>query len=130
MKKWVLILALASLTINCSNDDENNIKEQLIGKWIWVESSGGIQGETLNPQTTGENRHIEITFDEIKYFTNGILTSEFDYYLQKGESIMTNEKIDLMIYENDRKQSIVLNENKLILYDECFDCYQNEYIKD
>ncbi len=43
---------------------------------------------------------------------------------------MTNEKIDLMIYENDRKQSIVLNENKLILYDECFDCYQNEYIKD
>ncbi|KUO66769.1 MAG: hypothetical protein APF83_06960 [Lutibacter sp. BRH_c52] len=130
MKKWVLILALASLTINCSNDDENNIKEQLIGKWIWVESSGGIQGETLNPQTTGENRHIEITFDEIKYFTNGILTSEFDYYLQKGESIMTNEKIDLMIYENDRKQSIVLNENKLILYDECFDCYQNEYLKD
>ena len=130
MKKWILILLLASLMINCSNDDENNIKEQLIGKWIWVESYGGIQGETLNPQTTGENRHIEITFDEIKYFTNGILTSEFDYYLQKGESIMTNEKIDLMIYENDRKQSIVLNENKLILYDECFDCYQNEYIKD
>ncbi|MHB1106957.1 MAG: hypothetical protein ACYCZ2_11395 [Lutibacter sp.] len=130
MKKWILILLLASLMINCSNDDENNIKEQLIGKWIWVESSGGIQGETLNPLTTGENRHIEITFDEIKYFTNGILTSEFDYYLQKGESIMTNEKIDLMIYENDRKQSIVLNENKLILYDECFDCYQNEYLKD
>lgn len=24
------------------NDDENNIKEQLIGKWKWFESSGGI----------------------------------------------------------------------------------------
>ncbi len=130
MKKWVLILALASLTINCSNDDENNIKEQLIGKWIWVESSGGIQGETLNPQTTGENRHIEITSDKIKYFTNGILTSEFDYYLQKRVSIWTNEMRDFLIYKYDRTQSIVLIENKLILYDECFDCYQHEYIKD
>jgi len=125
MKKWVLILALASLTINCSNDDENNIKEQLIGK-----SSGGIQGETLNPQTTGENRHIEITSDKIKYFTNGILTSEFDYYLQKRVSIWTNEMRDFLIYKYDRTQSIVLIENKLILYDECFDCYQHEYIKD
>jgi hypothetical protein len=130
MKKWILILLLASLTINCSNDDENNIDQQLIGEWKWIESSGGIQGETLNPQTTGENRNIEITSDKIKYYTNGILTLEFDYYLQKGESIRTNEKTDLMIYENDRKQSIVLNENKLILYDECYDCYQNEYIKD
>ncbi|OGS71082.1 MAG: hypothetical protein A3F91_10230 [Flavobacteria bacterium RIFCSPLOWO2_12_FULL_35_11] len=130
MKKWILILLLASLTINCSYDDEVNINQQLIGEWKWIESSGGIQGEILNPQTTGENRNIEITSDKIKYYTNGILTSEFDYYLQKGESIRTNEKTDLMIYENDRKQSIVLNGNKLILYDECYDCYQNEYIKD
>jgi len=130
MKKWILIIFLASLTINCSNDDENDIDQQLIGEWKWIESSGGVQGETLNPQTTGENRNIEITSDKIKYYTNGILILESDYYLQKGESIRTNQKTDLMIYENDRKQSIVLNENKLILYDECYDCYQNEYIKD
>lgn len=130
MKKWILILLLASFTINCSNDDEININQKLIGEWKWIESSGGIQGETINPQTTGENRNIEITSDKIKYFTNGVLISEFDYYLIKGESIRTNEKIDLMVYENDRKQSIVLNENKLILYDECYDCYQNEYIKE
>lgn len=130
MKKWVLILLLASISINCSNDDEDNLMEQLIGKWKWVESSGGIQGEILNPPTTGENRHIVITSDKIKYYTNGTLTSEFGYYLQKGASIWTTEEAILMIYENDRTQSIVLNENKLILYDECNDCYQNEYIKD
>ena len=130
MKKWVLILILATLTINCSIDDENTIKEKIIGKWLWIESSGGIQGETINPQTTGENRHIVITSDKITYYTNGTLTSEFGYYLQKGASIWTIEEADLMIYENDRTQSIVLNENKLILYDECNDCYQNEYIKE
>lgn len=130
MKKWVLILILATLTINCSNDDENTIKEKIIGKWLWLESSGGIQGETINPQTTGENRHIVITSDKITYYTNGTLTSELGYYLQKGASIWTIEEADLMIYENDRTQSIVLNESKLILYDECNDCYQNEYIKE
>lgn len=130
MKKWVFIVLLTILTINCSSEDENNINEQIIGKWKWVESSGGIQGGTHTPQTTGENRNIEITSDKIKYYTNGILTSEFNYNLQKGESIRANEQTDLMIYENDRIQSIILNESKLILHDECFDCYQNEYIKD
>lgn len=130
MKKLVLTLVLAILTINCSNDDENTIKEQLIGKWKWVESSGGIQGETINPQTTGENRHIVITSDKIKYYTNGTLSSEFDYYLQKRVSIWTNEMRDFLIYKYDRTQSIVLNDNKLFLYDECNDCYQHEYIKD
>ena len=130
MKKWILILAFTISLINCSNETENSLNVQIVGKWKWTESSGGIQGETINPQTTGENRTIEITPERIKYFLNGKLISESDYELTKGESIRTTENTDLMIYENERKQSIVIIGDKLILYDECYDCYQNEYIRD
>ena len=129
MKKWILILILAVLTINCSNDDENNITEQLIGEWEWIESSGGIQGETTNPEITGENRTLEISSDKIKYFTDGILTIEINYHLEKGISILSKENVDLMIFENGSKHSVILFENTLVISGECYDCYQNEYIK-
>ena len=67
---------------------------------------------------------------KIKYFLNAELISESKYELTKGESIRTSEKTDLMIYENNRKQSIAIFDEILILYDECYDCYQNEYIRD
>ena len=130
MKKWILILAVTTSIINCSNETENSLNVQIVGKWKWTESSGGIKGETINPQTTGDNRTIEITPDRVMYFVNGELTSESKYQLRKGESIRTTENTDLMIYENDRKQSVVIINERLILYDECYDCYQNEYIRD
>jgi hypothetical protein len=108
---------------------QKNQVPQLLGTWTWLESSGGFAGKTETPETTGNI--ISITFSKDKYtkYLNGELNSEMTYKIEKGSSIRTEDDTYLIIYENGRKQSIELIENKLILYDECHDCYQNEYIK-
>ncbi|NJO88249.1 MAG: hypothetical protein HC831_04205 [Chloroflexia bacterium] len=52
------------------------------------------------------------------------------YIIETGNSVRKKEKADLIIFQNNKKQSVELIDNKLILYDECFDCLQNEYIRE
>jgi len=129
MKNLILILALTTL-MSCTTDHEPNLNSQLSGKWKWVESSGGIDGRTETPLTTGNEKSIEFSSNSIKTYVNGILESELSYEIQQDESIRTMDKTDLIVYEDGRKQSIEINENDLILFDECYDCFQNEYIKE
>lgn len=129
MKNLILLLSLISSLSFCSKNVESQIKIELIGKWSWVESSGGIMGKTLNPSTTGNQITIEFTTDKFIQYTNDSLELEMSYTIDKGNSIRSSEEVFLIIYENGRKQSIGIEGNKLILYDECHDCYQNEYVK-
>ena len=63
-------------------------------------------------------------------FVNGNLESEVDYQIQSGHSIRTMQNTGLIVYENGMKQSVELNENFLVLFEECYDCFQHNYIKE
>lgn len=129
MKKITYLLLLLFSIISCSthmNDNENNT---IIGKWNWVESSGGIAGITTTPQSSGKSIQLEISNTKVKKYVDGILVLESSYSIQTGTSIFGGEK-KLIIYDNDSKQSFTRTGNQLILNDECYDCYFNRYIKD
>jgi len=122
----ITILAVILLT-GCSKDtDEGN---DLLGNWKWVETSGGMDGTIESPQTTGDDILLQITESSIRRYVNGDLESDMTYTLQTGESIRGGQQ-EIITYENEWKQSVERSGNQLILYDECFDCYQHEYIKD
>mgnify|MGYP001814671050 CR=1 FL=1 len=126
--RYLLIPILAVLMLTgCSKDTvEGN---DLLGTWQWVETSGGMDGTIESPQTTGNDILLEITETSIKRYINGDLESDLTYTLQTGESIRGGQR-EIISYENDWKQSVELSGNQLILYDECYDCYQHEYIKE
>ncbi len=128
MKKIIIICALI-LCSGCSINDDLDVHEQLEGEWTWVESTGGIDGRTDTPENTGNSIYIEISSTTVKKYVNGILESELNYEIQFGASIITNYETYLIIYEDGVKQSIGFSENNLILFDECIDCFRNEYIK-
>lgn len=130
MKSLILLLSFISTFTFCSKNVESQIMSELIGKWTWVESSGGIMGKTINPLTTGNQITIEFTSEKFIQYTNNSLELEMSYKIEKGSSIRSTEETFLIIYENGQKQSVTLEENRLILYDECHDCYQNEYVKE
>lgn len=44
------------MSINCSSNKLNN---DIIGHWNWVESSGGFDGRTLTPESTGDIMKLE-----------------------------------------------------------------------
>ena len=130
MKKIVLctLILCSACSINDANDDLD-VKTQLKGNWEWLESVGGIDGRTETPESTGNSIFIEIGTTTVKKYVNDVLESELNYEIQFGESIKTSYETELIIYENGMKQSIEFDENVLILYDECYDCFQNKYIK-
>ena len=128
MKNIIFTFILITL-IGCSQDDNKNLGSQLIGKWKWVESSGGIDGRTETPESTGNAVTIEFTISTLKKFVNGNLESEINYEIQSGPSITTTHNTDLIVYENGIKQSVELNENYLVLFEECYDCFQHNYLK-
>jgi len=80
----------------------------------------------VTPKTTGNEIIIEFSLNTCKKYVNGILDNEITYKIEMGNSIIKNEETDIITLENEWRQSIELNGNKLTLYDECYDCFQNE----
>lgn len=128
MKRLLILLGLVLLTASCSIQSfPESSREKLVGRWELIRSSGGISGETHEHQN--EKIVLEITKDSIKNYKDGSLTSSSEYTLEKGETIRSSEEVPLIKYSNGRKQSFEFSSGHLILYDECYDCYQYEYVK-
>ena len=128
MKNIIFTFILITL-IGCTKEGDINLSSQLVGKWKWIESSGGIDGRTETPASTGNVITIEFTLATMKTFVNGKLESEVRYEIQSGSSIRTKEKTDLIVYENGTTHSVVLEGNSLVLFEECYDCFQHNYLK-
>lgn len=111
-------------------EDLNDFSNSLIGKWEWIESSGGITGVILTPGSEGVQVTIEFNGNTYRKYVDGNLETEKTYKIEKGSSIFKTENVDLIIYEDNWKQSFQLHGDTLFLYDECYDCFLNEYHKD
>ena len=129
MKKILFLTLIVLLTINCSNDDDEEISSNIIGQWNWVKSTGGIAGSTYTPESIGENRKLFISSDSIKYFSNGDLLSKVKYTIELRD--VYGESRELIVPEHlGTTQFFELNKNKLTLIDYCADCFVNEYVKE
>ena len=129
MRKITSLLVLLFTIISCSNHRSDDDTNPIIGKWNWVESSGGITGSTTTPKSTGKSIRLEISSTTIKRYTDGVLNLESSYSIQTATSIFGGER-KLIIYENDSKQSFTRTGNELLLNDECYDCYLSRYVKE
>jgi len=80
MKNSILLLIVLILT-SCNNDSEIGKSNSLVGKWKWIESSGGIDGRIENPTTTGKSILIEFSDSTIKTYVQipVILTTQFQF---------------------------------------------------
>ena len=128
--KSIIFISILIAFMGCSSSNNSELKSQLIGKWKWIESSGGIDGRTKKPESTGNNITIEFTRTKKKTFVNGNLEFEMKYEIRSGSSIRTTEKTDLLVYENGPIHSVLIEGNSLVLYEECYDCFQHNYLKD
>jgi hypothetical protein len=129
MKNIILLTIIGMTILSCSQNDDNSNKN-LIGQWNWIGSSGGIAGTTENPQTTGENRKLEISTDSIKSYRNGTLNFQTKYWIEVRESLIFNEPREMIIQENGFRQILNISGNTLILIGDCNDCFTSEYTKE
>ena len=129
-KKYLFILLLAGILLNCSEDDDTIDEKQVTGHWIWIKSTGGIDGRTETTASTGNTIKLEITKKSVKRYVNGDLVSDLGYTLQTMESGLFGKPMDMIRYENGSDQVIERNQEQLIFTDDCFDCFQHVYIKE
>ena len=75
-KRWTAGIAIFSFFLtSCSKDISipNPELEKLFGFWNWIQSSGGIGGQTITPATVGYSQTVEYNNNGIyKIYKDGI----------------------------------------------------------
>lgn len=128
MKKFLAFSLVIFSLMSCSATSDSSTSV-IIGKWDWVQSSGGIIGATTTPKSTNKTMSIDISKSEIKWYENGNLTATDAYSIQTKESILGGKQ-QMLVYSSGRpSQSFSVDGNKLFMSDECNDCYRSEYVK-
>ncbi|MEN8139166.1 MAG: hypothetical protein ABFR62_12110 [Bacteroidota bacterium] len=127
--KLFLFLLLIGL-LGCSKDGELTKDEELekpinyqeiLGKWTWIESSGGYAGTIVTPKILDVNFYLSIKEKEIEKYKDGKLLYSHPYIVDYDLSIC-KEKIPLIIYEDeDVIIPYKVEGDTLILYGKCAD---------
>jgi hypothetical protein len=94
MKKIIYLLVLTLGIISCNSDDETEISNtDLIGKWNWTNTNGGIGFHIHEtPETTGKTIHFILTDNyEFSIKENGNEISNGTYELTLKKSIYSGE---------------------------------------
>ena len=135
------IYIILLLFTSCRKDISlpNQELEKLFGTWEWISSSGGFAGITTSHDSVGNTKTIEFTKKGIyKSYKNGDLIEKRKFTIKKGSSIYTSDDANLIIYKENLNKNKNHNPNEmirylendtLILYEECYDCYSNLYIR-
>ncbi|MCJ7758302.1 MAG: hypothetical protein MUP24_09145 [Gillisia sp.] len=129
LKKYILLILVGFSIWSCSVNDEKTTGE-IIGNWNWIGSSGGIAGTTETPESTGDERKLEISKDSIKGYLNGALNLKTKYTVETRKSLLFNEPRKMIISENGFKQIIDFDGDDLILIGDCNDCFTSGYKKE
>ena len=143
-KHWIFsIIVFSFLATTCRKDIPvpNAGLEKLFGTWDWVQSSGGLTGQTTTPATTGYSQAVEFKKNGVCiWYKNGKHTDKMQFTLTEGSSIYTAGGTAHLIKYKDTglfdknnaqvAQSVTFGgEDTLFLRDECYDCYTNVYVR-
>ncbi|MEH0153808.1 hypothetical protein V6R21_06650 [Limibacter armeniacum] len=129
LKNIIRLLLLLTL-LACARNKLPTAATALTGEWTWIASSGGFAGVHYTPSSTGDQIKITFTEDTFRRYKNGILEIETSYHLVEGETIMSTDSVTLIEYGNGLQQSFKLEGDRLFTFDECYDCFNSEYIKE
>ncbi|MCM8568244.1 hypothetical protein NE848_02575 [Gramella jeungdoensis] len=125
----VFLIIFSSCSIENASPEYKTSDENISGKWKLVQASGGIAGNIIEYGENDDRFIIEFRDNEFISTKNGEEIEKSKYHITLGESIRSTEEVPLIIYETGKKQSFEFQEGNLILFDECYDCYQYEYIR-
>lgn len=130
MKKFIALMFVILALFSCRNDDELDV-DPLVGDWEWITSTGGIDGRTETPTSTGKNIILSMKNDKTYTIaTNGSVTQEGTYSLYKNVSNLDHYERTYIDFSNQIDQMIISNEDgKLVLNDDLNDGFISTYKK-
>jgi len=138
--KYITYILLVTLFVSCKTHllTPDNDEKQLMGKWRWIETSGGFGGQISNPETEKITMSIEfLPKGIIREYKNKEFISRINYVLENGKSIYFPEEVKLINYL-DKDPSVQarvrdyfeIKGDTLILKNECYDCFTKIFIRE
>jgi len=142
-KLWIIAIVTFSFFMTTCRKDisvpDPNL-EKLFGTWNWVQSSGGIGGQTTTPATASYSQTVEFDKDGIyKICKNGKQQEKYKFTLTEDTSIHSTVTAYLINYKHTglfhsnksiTTQSIMFGgQDSLFLSDEAYDGYNNIYTR-
>ncbi|MBS4035291.1 MAG: hypothetical protein KGZ85_12550 [Ignavibacterium sp.] len=128
--KPILLGLIILIFTSCNTNNQNEELPMLYGKWIWVQSSGGIDGSTITPK---ENEPVKILRfvkpDKIESYIGDSLISSRSFKLKKDLSIYSADSLYFIIDGTSSfpKAIFRLTENTLSLADNFYDGFSELY---
>ncbi|MBT8316902.1 MAG: hypothetical protein HKP59_04700 [Lutibacter sp.] len=139
MKKLMCLFIMIIGIVSCSSDNETKIdNSDLIGKWNWTVTAGGLIYFQETPETTG--KIIQLTFKEFYTYSiteNGNEISNGTYELIMKKSIYSGALERFIQFpENQQYTGIVMRgiiktfeTNKLNISDNNYDGIGSEFVR-
>ncbi|HSL89758.1 MAG TPA: hypothetical protein VK870_10675 [Ignavibacteriaceae bacterium] len=131
MKILCLILfCFALFNSGCSSDAQKTELPQLYGKWIWIQSSGGIDGRTITPNENEPAKYLQfVKPDIIESYIGDRLISSRSFKLKKDLSIYSSDSLYFIIDNGSSfpKAIFSLTEKTLSLADNVYDGFGELY---
>ncbi|MDJ1473473.1 hypothetical protein [Xanthocytophaga flava] len=124
-----ILLAFTQCSTNSVSPVEKYSSTNLVGRWVWVKSTGGFAGTTYTPESTNTTMELEFTSDSHKrVYKNGQLISDLTYHIVQDTSMYTGKPGPLIEYDQEgQRVSYDFEKGDLILADECYDCFVSRY---
>ncbi|KAB2880511.1 hypothetical protein F9K33_04865 [bacterium] len=107
-------------------------EKEMYGAWSWVQSSGGLLGNTLTPENIKLSKKIVLTKDHvIMYYANDSLTLKQNYQIQNEKSIYSQSPAPVLrISGMTKTQTISLRgQDTLFLRENVYDGYAHVYVR-
>ncbi len=127
-----ILFCFALVTSGCSNDTLETELPQLYGKWIWIQSSGGIDGRTITPNENEPAKYLRfVNPDIIESYVGDSLISSRTFTLKKDISIYSSDSLYFIIDDRNSFPKVIfrLTEETLSLADNFYDGFGEEYIR-
>jgi hypothetical protein len=121
MKKLIYILIFTLGIISCNSNDGTTINNSdLIGKWNWTNTDGGIAFQIHEtPESTGKTIHLTLMSNyNFSIAENGIEISKGTYELAMKESIYSGEMERFITIETIDQQYVGFVKNGIVNIDQ------------
>lgn len=131
MKYKSLFLSFVFIIFSsCNSNNQNEELPLLYGKWIWVQSSGGIDGRTITPNENDPAKYLRFIKPDImeSYIGDSLIVSR-SFSLKKDISIYTSDSLYFIFHENSSFPKVIymLTDTVLSLSDNFYDGFNEEY---
>ena len=104
----------------------------LVGQWLWVQSSGGLQGKIITPPA-GDRSTVRFTSDWKYYsYSHDTLKGSTSYSLIRDKTIYSRDSLDVIVFQDSSMPNLVvvqLTRDTLCLGDNMFDGFSSTFVR-